>query len=261
MENFLSLDNLSNVNYMFTTNQYVLLLIGLVIVVFFSLYFVRKKFSYQRLFVLVINIFLIIFETCRIIWRYYYLKHNLEELSFVNIVDLNFSTICVWLTIFFSLFAFFIKRYEDKKVFGLSFVYSVASLVCFISLIYPLGFNSNFEFYHCYNLLFTLTRALVILLGVSFACSGWISVGKFLDEWSGFISLLFFGVLCFSLGKVLGDSSNLLYVNFIPLFENIGLNLVSPAHYLVIGVFFFIFQSIIYTPFRFHNYLKTKNKN
>lgn len=259
MENILSLDNSNKVNYMFTTNQYVLLLIGLVIVVFFSLYFVRKKFSYQRIFVLVVSIFLIIFETLRIVWRYLYLKNNFEELSLVNIVDLNFSTICVWLTILISLFAFFQKKYQNKNVFGLSFVFNIATLICFFSLVYPIGLNDNFEFYHCYNLLFTLTRTLVILLGVSFACSGWISVDKFLDEWGGFLSLLFFGVVCFSLGKFLGDSSNLLYVNYLPLFEDVGMNFDSPFHYIILGVFFFIFQTIIYTPFRIHNYLKNKN--
>ncbi|NCB48150.1 MAG: hypothetical protein EOM55_00760 [Clostridia bacterium] len=260
MNYILSLDNYTNINYMFTTNQYVLLLIGLVIVAFFSLYFFRKRFSYQKIFVLVISIILIFFEICRIIWRYLYLEHNFESLTFVNIVDLNFSTICVWLTIILSLFAFFQKKNITTKTFGLSFVFSVATFVCFISLIYPVGLNSNFEFYHCYNLLFTLTRTLVILLGVSFACSGWISVGNFLDVWSAILSLLFFGALCFFVGKILGESLNLLYVNYLPLFEDVGMRFLSPIHYLFIGVFFFIFQSIIYAPFRFYNYFKNKNK-
>lgn len=258
MNYILSLDNYANVNYMFTTNQYVLLLFGLVIVVFFSMYFVRKKFAYQKIFVLVIIIFLILFEIFRIVWRYLYLQHNLANLSFNNIVDLNFSTICIWLTIIISLFAFFQKKNITKKSFGSSFVFNVASLVCFISMVYPIGLNSNFEFYHCYNLLFTLTRTLVILLGVSFACSGWISVGKFLDEWSAILSILFFGTLCFIVGKIFGDALNLLYVNYLPLFEDVGMSFPSPIHYLLIGLFFFIFQLIIYSPFRLYNYLKYK---
>ncbi len=258
MENILSLDNYANVNYMFTTNQYVLLLIGLVIVVFFSLYFVRKKFAYQKIFVLVINIFLIMFEVCRIVWRYLYLEHNFEDLSFINVVDLNFSTICVWLTIIISLYAFFQKKNINIKSFGLSFVFNVATLICFISLVYPISLNSNFEFYHCYNMLFTLTRTLVILLGISFACSGWISVSNFLDEWSALLSLLFFGAICFLVGNIFGDSSNLLYVNYLPLFEDVGMSFPSPLHYLLIGLFFFIFQSVIYTFFRVYKLIKYK---
>lgn len=256
MNSIISLENGATVNYMFTFNQYVLLFIGLVIVAFFSLYFVRKKFSYQKIFVLVINIFLIVFEICRVIWRYLYLKYNMESLSFVNIVDLNFSTLCVWLTIIFSLFAFIFKRDENSRVFGLSFIFNVASIVCFISLVYPTGLNSNFEFYHCYNLLFTLTRTFVILIGVSFACSGWFSVSEFMDEWSGIIAILSFGILCFVLGKLLGG--NILYAEYLPLFEDIGVILPSPLHYFIIGMFFFIFQTIVYAPFRLYKIIKEK---
>lgn len=220
--------------------------------------FFRKRFSSQRIFILVITVFLIIFEVSRIVWRYFYLKHNAMDSSFVEITDLNFSTLAVWLTILISLITFFYKKTENKKVPFLHFIYSVASLICFISLIYPTSLNSNFEFYHCVNLSFALSLSLVILLGVSLACSGWLNVTKLSDSWNGIVSLLAFGTICLILGKTLGGSSNLLFSDYFPLFNNIGMNVPCPFHYVILGLFMFIFQQIIYTPFKIYNHYKRK---
>lgn len=258
MEAFWSLENSSNVDYMFTSNQYVLLLIGVVFVAFFSIYFVRKSFPVQKIFVLVIIIFLILFEASSLIWRYFYLKHNEQSINFLSVTNLNFSTLCIWFTILISIFALFYKKHQSKEMHFLTFIFSVASLICFISLIYPVGLNANFEFYHCSNLFFTLSRSFVILLGVSFTSSNWISVNKFTDIWKGLFSLILFGIICFVLGKILGGNSNLLFSNNFPLFDNLGMNVPSPFHYVILGIFIFIFQQILYIPFKIYNYYKMK---
>jgi hypothetical protein len=258
MSSFWAFESSGVFDYMFTTNQYVLLLIGLVISVFFSMYFCHKNFQYQRVSVLLTAVFLTIFEIGRIVWRYFYLQKAGQDLSFVNVVDLSFSTISIWLTIFICFVAFFQKKSEQKKVFGLSFVFNVAMISCAISLIYPIGLNGNFEFYHIYNLLYTLIRALVIMLGLSFAGSGWISTEEFVDEWSGILSLAFFGAMCYFAGIIFGNSTNLLYVNFLPLFEEIGMSVPAPFQYLLMGLFFFIIQTIFYTIFRIYKHIKKR---
>ena len=257
MDKFISVQNSEDkINYLFTKNHYLLLLIGLIVIIFFSMYLSRQKHKVQKISVFVTALLLLILEGLRIFWRYKYLQANSMDLSFLNIVNLNFFTLSLWL----SLPLIFISSFKKKKkepVTGLNFVFSITTIVAIISLIYPQGINPYFEFYHCYNLMFTLIRSLVIMLGIFFAISKWIYVGEFIDHWKGLLWIIAFGGICTLLGKTLGNQTNLFYVDFCPIFESIGMHLGSPWHLIMLGCFMFAFQILLYLPFRAYRAHKT----
>lgn len=261
MNKFFSLETAdTQIDYLFNKNHYILLLISLIVIIFFSMYLSRQRHKVQKISVFVIGIILLILESLRIFWRYKFLQTNNMDLSFSNVVDLNFFTLSLWISLPL-IFIASIKKEKKKTVFGLDFVFSVATLIGIITLIYPQGINTNFEFYHCYNLMYALIRSFIIMLGFMFAFTKWISVENFLDHWKGLLWLAIFGIICISLGFILGSQNNLFYVSFYPLFESIGIHLSFPWHLLMLGCFMFIFQILLYCPFRIHRYLKyRKNK-
>jgi len=257
---FLTYENTnSNIDYFFNQNHFLLLLISLVIIIFFAMYSSRQKLKYQKIFTFCVGVLLIVIESLRIYWRYKYLQYNGESLDFINIVQLDFFTLSLWISLPLIIVGSFLKNKKNHNVFGLSFVFSVAMLGAIITLIYPVGVNTNFEFYHCYNLMFTLLRSLIIMLGIFFALAKWISVTQFLDLWKAIISLLVFLVACFALYYVFGASNNLFYIEYCPLFESLGVHLPFPWHLFVLGAFLFVFQIIIYLPFRINYYVKNKH--
>ena len=258
MNKFISFENTENqIDYLFNKNHYLLLLISLTVIIFFSIYLVKQRHKVQKIHVFIVGLLLLILEGLRIFWRYKYLQFNNLDMSFHNIVTLDFFTLSLWITIPLVIFASF-KKKKKKTVKCLDFVFSVSTIVAIINLIYPQGLNTNFEFYHCYNLIYVLTRSLVIMLGIMFAGSKWISVSKFLDHWKGLVSLLVFAIIFVVLGYVLGTQNNLFYIEYCPLFDSIGIHLPFPWHIFMLGSFFFLFQLLLYLPFRIVSHYKNK---
>lgn len=255
---FISFENAdTQIDYLFNKNHYLLLLISLIVIIFFSMYLSRQKHKVQKISVFIVALLLIILEGLRIFWRYKYLQANNMNMGFANVVDLGFFTLSLWIDIPLIIIAS-IKKEKKKQVRGLDFVFSVSALISIINLIYPQGINTNFEFYHCYNLIFALTRSLVIMLAFVFAFAKWISVNKFLDHWKGLLCLAAFGIICVALGMILGAQNNFFYVDSCPLFDSIGIHLPFPWHLTMLACFFFVFQILLYLPFRLHNYFKNK---
>ena len=80
----------SPVTYLFNKNHILILLISLVLIIFFSMYVTIQKLKFQKKFVAISIFFLILFEGLRILFRYYYLSYNNQDLSFFNIVNFVF---------------------------------------------------------------------------------------------------------------------------------------------------------------------------
>lgn len=254
---FWTYENSENqISYLFNINHFLIIMIALVIIIFFSMYVCRQKFKFQKAFIIGSTILLIIFEVIRIVWRYNYLKFNEQDLGFFNIVQFDFFTLSLYISIPILIINGIIKKEHTNKSFGLSFVFSVAMLAGIISLIYPSAINSNFEFYHVSNLIFILSRSLVIMLGLSLAFCGWVSTSEFLDLYRGLISLCVFGIIAMIVGFIGGVENNIMYINYYPLFDSLGIYLSFPFQYLVLGIFLFIFQIVLYLPFRIHSAIK-----
>ena len=120
--------------------------------------------------------------------------------------------------------------------------------------------NAYFNFYHCSNLIYILQRSFIILLGLLFAFTKWTSVKEFLDIWKGFISLVVFILICVSIGYLLGNDINLLYINNYPTFDSLGISLPFPWHYVALFGFLFFFQLLIYFPFQIYRIIKNKRR-
>lgn len=239
------------INYFFNKNHIFIILISLVIIVFFSMYISRQRLGVQRGFIFVSTLILLALELLRIFWNYKYLEFNGEAINFVSVTNLDFFTLTLWISIPILLISS-ITIGKNGRTFGLSFVFSITTLFGIISLIYPLGLNSNFEFYQFINLDFILIRSLIIMLGFTVVLSQWISVGKFLDYYRCLISLVLCGIICLVVCLILRDNTNLFYISYCPIFETLGLSVSFPYHYIIMGLFIFLFQILLYLPFQIY---------
>lgn len=260
MNSFTSFKNSSNpITYFFNKNHFVLLLLSLVIIIFFSMYFSRQKVKTQKIAVFIVALLLIIIEGLRIFWRYKYLEYNGEDLNFFDVTNLDFFTISLWISIPFILIGCFLRKKDKHNIFALNFVFSVASLFAIITLIYPLNINTNFEFYHCYNLMYMLTRSFIIMLALLFVFAKWISVENFLDLWKAIFSLLTLFVVCYLVVYLLKTSTNVFYLSYFPTFEDLGIHLTAPWHIIAMSAFLFMFQIALHFPFFVHKWHKLRH--
>lgn len=261
METFISYQNLKNpLNYFFNKNHFLLLLISLVIIIFFSMYASRQRTKFQKIFVFIFAFLITTLEATRIFWRYKYLEYNNVSLDFLNVVNLDVFTIALWASIPFLFYASFKQNKKRKNIFGLNFVFSITMLMAIITLIYPDGINNNFPFYHCYNLMYVVIRSLVIMLGLFFAFTKWTPVSELMNIWRSLLSLVVFGILCFAMYFIFGQDVNLFYINHCPIFESLGIYMPYYLHLLLLGCFLFVFQLILHLPFILHRRVKYKRK-
>lgn len=259
MEKFISFNNIEEkISYLFNKNHYLLLLCSLIIIIFFSMYLSRQRHKVQKGSVVFIALFLIILEGLRIFWRYKYLEANYQSLDFLNVTNLDFFTVSLWLSIPIILISAFTKKKGKPASKALNFVFGVTTLFGIITLIYPVNINANFEFWHCYNLIYLLARSLVCMLGLMLVFAKWISVSNFLDMWKSLFSLLFFGIACFVSAYFFAPQTNLFFINNFPIFDSIGIHLPFPWHIVMLGAFLFIFQVVIHLPFIIRQRIKYK---
>ena len=259
MNYFISLErNENEISYFFNKNHFVILLLSLVIIIFFSMYLSRQKLKFQKIATFFVTLLIIAIEGLRIFWNYKYLDYNGEDLNFFSVTGLDFFTICLWISIPLMLLASFLKK-KDKTLFGLSFVFSAGGLFGIISLIYPLNINSYFEFYHCSNIMYILLRSFLIMMGLFFAFAKWISVFNFLDLWKSIFSLVVLFAVCYGIVYFLTPSQNYFYLSFFPPFESLGVHLSFPWHVLLMSAFLFTFQILMYIPFFIHKARKIRH--
>ena len=228
MGNIFSVEIFDNkIDYFFSRQHFIILFISLIIIIFCSMYALRQNEKFQRRFVLIGAILLLLFEIGRIFWRVSFVNSNNLEKSFANIFNLDPFTLSLWISLPL-IFVCAIRRKKDKKCLLLNFVFSVTMIIAVMNLIYPTGVNDNFEFYHFYNLCFLLLRSIAIMLGIFFAFAKWINVSEFLDLWKCVISLLIFGTLCAVISFIFGADKNLFYASYVPFFEMLGIHLGFP---------------------------------
>lgn len=250
MSDFITFQNSGNeYGYFFNWNHAFLLLGSMILVIFFTLYYERQSRTAQRIFVGIITFILVALEVARIYWRYRYLEYNGQYLSFLSVTGLDFFTLSLWLSIPLLIIGVIVIGKRDYA-FGLSFIFAVGSLASVVTTIYPVGLNTNFSVVHCYNLIWFLEHSFLCMLGFILAISRWVAARDFLDLWGGVLSLLFFGGVCIGLNYLFGWENNLFYVASCPLFESLGIYLPFPVHFILLGAFLFVFQIIIYLPFR-----------
>ena len=250
MNYFISLEKSQNqISYFFNKNHFLILLLSLVIITFFSMYISRQKLKTQKIAVPIISLFLVILEGLRILWNFNFLQYNNMEVNFFTLTNLDFFTLSLWISVPLLFIGTIYKKKDNHNVYILNFVFSVCALFAVITLIYPVNVNTNFEFYHCYNLIYILVRSFIILLALTFVFAKWITVENFLDLWKGLISLALFFFVCYLIYYFSNTSTNIFYLTSFPIFESLGIHLTGQWHMVLIFVFLFVFQVILHLPF------------
>lgn len=262
MEYFFSYENSTNkIDYFFNKNHFVILFIALVIAIFFCMYITRQRLKHQKIAVFVVGLLLVILEGLRIFWQIKYLQHNEQELTFLSVSNIDFFVLSFWISLPIILISSFAKKRIGQKIFGLDFVFSICCLFAIITLIYPININTNFEFYHVYNLCYVLIRSLVIMISFMFVCARWIKVYDFLDLYKALLSLMFMGGFCLGVNYLLNNPANLFYINYFPVFEALGIYLSFPFNVICLGLFVFVLQIFLYLPFRIYKAISIRRGN
>ena len=250
MRDFITLQKSGNTFlYFFSKQHFLILLISLVFIIFFSMYITRQKLHSQKIAVVILSSLFIILECLKIFWRYKFLQFNNENLSFENVTNLDFFTLSLWISVPLCIYYGITKKKESKNSVLLYFVFSLATLFGIITLVYPNNINTNFDFYHCYNLIYILEHSIIITLGFVFAFSRWISTKKFLDLGKALLCNISFLIIAYLLGHFAFSGTNTFYVEYSYIFDYIGVHIGFPLHYIVLCFFIFLFQIFIFLPF------------
>jgi len=259
MEKFFTLEKSSDTfSYFFSKQHFLILLISLVLIIFFSMYISRQRLRSQKIAVIIFSSLLIIFECLKILWRYKFLQFNNEDLSFQNITNIDFFILSLWLSIPICFYYAIAKKKEDHDCKTLYFVFSIATLFSIITLVYPNNINTNFDFYHCYNLMYIFEHSIVVILGIVFASSRWISTKKFLDLGKALSCNILFLTLAYLLGHFVFFGTNTFYVEYSYVFDYIGIHIGFPLHYIIMCFFIFLFQIFLFLPFNLSQNKKSR---
>ena len=115
-------------DYFFNKNHFLILLISLVVIIFFSMYAQRQRTKFQKGFVVIVGLIIVILEALRIYWRYGYLNYHNQSLDFLNVVGFDFFTLALWISIPLIFLGAAIKKKQLHNVFGLNFVFSITEI-------------------------------------------------------------------------------------------------------------------------------------
>ena len=245
------------ISYFNNINHYIMLFAALILIIFFTMYYERKSRKRQRIFVGFLTFFLIAMEAARLYWRYNYLQHHSMEISILSVTGLDFFTLCMYISIPLLITAV-VSMGKKDYTFGLSFIFAMGALSGIITLIYPVGMHTYGELYHAYNLIYLFERTTLVTAGFILAISRNISATEFLDLWGGLLSIAAFGGFAMLLSWVFGWNNNIFYMASCPIFESAGVSLPFPLHIVMLGIFLFLFQLIMYAPFRIYEVWRNK---
>lgn len=263
MKNFLNnfwgyREAISPVKYSFTWKHLVVFFSVMAFVVFFSMLLTRKNENRQKIFLIIAGVLMAIFEIVRLVWNQAMLKGKGIELTFWNIADLDMFHISLWVSIVAIFLAIGLGHKRAFSQFLLNFIFSVTCVVAILDIIWPAGLdNSPYLIYHFTNLEYIISRALVILVSIFIGCTDWLN-NSIDDIWKAILSL----ILIFALGTgfyfLSGSLVDIIYINGCPWIEMTGLVIPSPWHLLIVVLFFFGMQIMMYIPFAI--YRKVHNR-
>jgi len=237
------------VDYSFTWKHLIVFFSVMAFVVFFSMYYSRKEEKRQKIFLILAGVFMLIIEIARMVWNQAALKGKGDVINFWTIVDFDLFHVCVWVSIIAIFLSLAIGYKRGFAQFMLNFIFSVACVVAIIDIIWPVGLDkSPYLIYHYTNLEYIVSRALVILVSIFIGSTDWLA-NSIDDMWMAIISLIvIFGIgagLYFLSDKVV----DIIYITGCPWIEMTGLSIASPWHLLVVALFFFGMQIMMYIPF------------
>ena len=250
LENFWGYrEAITPITYSFNWRHLVIFFSVLAFVIFFSMYYCRKSEGRQKVFLILAGIFMLIIEIVRLIWNQSMLKGKGLETTFWAIADLDLFRVTLWFSIFGLFVALAIGYKKAFAQFLLNFIFSVTCVVAIIDIIVPTFLdNSAYHIYHFTNLEYIMSRALVILVAMFLGCTDWLA-NSIDDMWMAIIAL----IVVFGIGVgfyFLSDKMvDVIYIAGCPWIDMTGIIIESPWHMLVVALFFFGMQIMMYLPF------------
>ncbi len=250
LENFWGYrEALNPVKYSFTWRHLIIFFAVMAFVVFFSMYHFRKDEGKQKVFLILAGIFMFIIEVVRLIWNQSMLKGKGEEMNFWTIANLDLFHLSLWFSIVGLFVALAIGYKKAFAQFLLNFTFSVTCVVAIIDILVPTFLdNSHYYIYHFSNLEYIASRALVILVSMFLGATDWLA-NSIDDMWMAIIAL----IVVFGLGVgfyfLSGKVVDVIYITGCPWIDITGIVVDSPWHMLIVALFFFGAQIMMYLPF------------
>ena len=240
---------ISPVKYSFTWKHLIIFFAVMAFVVFFSMYYCRKEEKRQKIFLILAGVFMLLIEIARLVWNQSMLKGKGIPVTFWNIVNLDLFHVALWFSIIGIFVALAIGHQRGFAQFLLNFIFSVTCVVAIIDILVPAGLdNSPYLIYHFTNLEYIVARAVVILVSMFMGATEWLA-NSIDDMWMAIISL----IVIFAIGAgvyFLSDKVvDIIYITGCPWIDATGLAISSPWHLLVVALFFFGMQIMMYIPF------------
>lgn len=250
---------ISPVKYSFTWNHLIIFFSVMAFVIFFSMYYCRKEEKRQKIFLILAGVFLLLIEVARLVWNQTMLKGKGVELTFWNVASLDLFHVALWVSIIAIFLALAIGHTKGFSQFLLNFIFSVTCVIAIIDIIWPAGLdNSPYYIYHFTNLEYLVSRAVIILVAMFMGCTEWLE-NSIDDMWMAIISLIFIFAIGAGIYFLSTKTVDIIYITGCPWIEMTGLTITSPWHLLVVALFFFGMQIMMYVPFDIYRKVHKKD--
>ena len=242
-------EHFAPVKYSFTWKHLIIFFAVLAFVIFFSMYYFRKSETRQKVFLILASIILIIMEIVRMIWNQTVIKATGAATTFWNIAKLDLYHVTLWVGILALLLGIIIGYKKSISQFLINFIFSVTAVVAIIDIIYPIALDqSTYVIYHFTNLEYIISRATVILIAMFIGSTDWLA-NSIDDMWMAICSLIFVFAIGVGVYFLSANLVDVIYITGCPWIEMTGIMIESPWHLLIVALFFFGMQIMMYLPF------------
>ncbi len=244
-------------DWIFNINHLIIVFCVMAFVIFFSMYYFRKRYIRQKIFLILAAVFLALLEAGRMLWNYFYLKNN-NAVDAWAIIDLDLFTISTWLSIAFLIAVAILGNKRRISQLMLNFIFTITAVVAIIDIIYPIGLNNTMYIYHFCNLQYLVSRSVILLIALFLGSTDWLD-NSMDDIWMAILNLIFM----FGLGAAFYYGTNqaidIIYFQECEWLIFAGINVASPWHIFIVGMFFFGIQVFMYLPFDVYRKIKYKH--
>ncbi len=236
------------VNHAFSYEHLILVIVCAAVLVFLLVLLRKASPRLKKLATLCVCMAFVLLEILRLVWRYLKLKNLAQSQTVWEFLDLNFTTLVVWLSIIFLIISLFTNRYSKYNRFVYTFVFSLGILAAGYFFIYPVSLDGGYSMLHLINLVDILTNLLLLFIATFIAFSDLIDVA-INDNWVSWLILFSMIGIAFGIYYWSEKTVNILFVKNCPPLEALGMQISYPYHIIIVTILLFILNIAIYLPF------------
>lgn len=239
--------NINIGNHYYTIDHLIMVLVMIVFAILMLVIFLPRSEHVKKVMCLFSCIALFILQVCKFVYRGLRLSSLGQPLNFWEVTGFDLSSVVTWLVIPIAISVIFSKRETIFVMFGNAFVFSVGATSAILFMIIPYSLESGYAMYHSINIITILTNFLLLFLGFYMGLIDFLKF-KVNDLWFALMSLVVLALICLILYYVSGQTLNLLFMKYNPIFEYLNFNAGYPATYFISLAVFFIIQLLLYVP-------------